>query len=210
MFKVNHPEAKSGNGLTQFGRVLKELDIEVIYAHSAEAKGRVERANRTFQDRLIKELRIRNISTMEEANKFLGYYIEKHNQRFALKRPDIVDVHRPLTQTEKQSMERMLSIQTVRTVSKEMIIRHNNVLYKIIAPEQENRLVRAKVTVCETLSGEIKLYHKDQSLQYEVYKELTHSDQVLNRKELNRYLDQLKQIEQCWLIRQAQEDKIVY
>ena len=71
VFKVNHPEAKSGNGLTQFGRALKELNVKIIYAQSAQAKGRVERANRTLQDRLLKALRFHEISDMDSGNIFL-------------------------------------------------------------------------------------------------------------------------------------------
>jgi len=68
VFRVNIPAALSGTGLTQFGRAMKELSIELICAHSPQAKGRVERANQTLQDRLVKELRLRAVSSVEEAN----------------------------------------------------------------------------------------------------------------------------------------------
>ena len=84
--------------ITQFKRACNELGIEVIYAHSPQAKGRVERSNQTHQDRLIKELRLRNISTLEEANKFIiETYIPKHNKAFAVKAAREGDVHRPIT-----------------------------------------------------------------------------------------------------------------
>jgi len=84
VFKVNKSGALSGTGLTQFGRAMRELDIELIYANSPQAKGRIERSNRTLQDRLVKELRLNKISTIEEANAFLPAFIENYNRRFAV------------------------------------------------------------------------------------------------------------------------------
>jgi len=96
VFRVNRSEARSGHGMTQFGRALCELNIEIICANSSQAKGRVERANRTLQDRLVKELRLAGISYIAAANEFLPGFIERHNLRFARvpARPD--DLHRPL------------------------------------------------------------------------------------------------------------------
>ena len=79
VFKVNQGDEEK---LTQFGRAMKELDIELIYARTPQAKGRVERANGTLQDRLVKELRLQNISSIEEANAFLPEFLTKHNQKF--------------------------------------------------------------------------------------------------------------------------------
>ena len=84
VFRVNIPNALSGTGLTQFGRALKELNIELICAHSPQAKGRVERANQTLQDRLTKELRLRGISSLESANAYLPQFIAAYNARFAV------------------------------------------------------------------------------------------------------------------------------
>ena len=100
VFKVNHPEAKSGDGLTQFGRALTELGFEIIYAHSPQAKGRVERANETLQDRLVKELRFHKISGIEAGNVFLEGFRKRFNEKFAIKAKEPIDVHKPLTQAE--------------------------------------------------------------------------------------------------------------
>lgn len=83
VFRVNKSDATTGDGHTQFGRVLYELNIESICANSSQAKGRVERANLTLQDRLVKELRLRGISTMAEANAYAPSFIEDFNRRFA-------------------------------------------------------------------------------------------------------------------------------
>ena len=83
VFRINKKDIRGGDGHTQFGRALYELNIEGICANSSQAKGRVERANLTLQDRLVKELRLRGISTMAEANEFMPEFIADYNARFA-------------------------------------------------------------------------------------------------------------------------------
>ena len=96
VFRVAKEDAKGGARITQFGRALSELNIEILCANSSQAKGRVERANRTLQDRLVKELRIAGISDMEAGNAYLQGFKERHNARFAKApaRPD--NLHRAL------------------------------------------------------------------------------------------------------------------
>jgi transposase len=96
VFRVAKQAAKSGHGMTQFGRALNELNIEILCANSSQAKGRVERANRTLQDRLVKELRLAGISDMTAANAFLPGFVERYNAKFAKapRRPD--NLHRPM------------------------------------------------------------------------------------------------------------------
>ncbi len=96
VFRVANQSAKSGHGMTQFGRALNELNIEILCANSSQAKGRVERANRTLQDRLLKELRLAGISDIEAANAFLPGFTERYNAKFAKvpRRPD--NLHRAL------------------------------------------------------------------------------------------------------------------
>jgi len=199
VFKVNHPESKSGTGLTQFGRALSTLGVELIFAQSPQAKGRVEKANRTLQDRLVKELRYHGISSIEEGNAFLQKFRQDYNKRFARRPASDADLHRPLTQPEISKIDVLFSIQTQRTISKDMLIRHNKNIFRIIAPGQVNRLSQAKVTVCEGLSGKIKILYKNQSLHFEVYKNHLHVDQLLSRKGVNSYLNKIKRLEKaCW------------
>ncbi|MGO8205078.1 ISNCY family transposase, partial [Rhizobium ruizarguesonis] len=89
-------EAKGGQGMTQFGRALCELNIEILCANSSQAKGRVERMNRTLQDRLVKELRLADICDMEAGNAFLPDFIEHYNARFALAPTRSDNLHRPM------------------------------------------------------------------------------------------------------------------
>ena len=95
IFRVSRESLSTKEAETHFGRVLKELGIELICAHSPQAKGRVERANGVLQDRLIKEMRIREISTIEAANQFLPQFIEEYNQKFGKEPRDLEDAHRP-------------------------------------------------------------------------------------------------------------------
>lgn len=81
IFRVNNPEREGE--LTQFTRAIKTLAIEPIHANPPQAKGRVERANQTLQDRLVKELRLRNISDIESANLWLSEFVKDYNSRFA-------------------------------------------------------------------------------------------------------------------------------
>src|SRR6202042_1019688 len=89
-------DAKGGQGMTQFGRALAELNIEILCANSSQAKGRVERVNRTLQDRLVKELRLAGISGIETGNEFLSGFVERFNEKFTIRaaRPD--NLHRSL------------------------------------------------------------------------------------------------------------------
>ena len=96
VFRVNKPDAKGGSGMTQFGRALAELNIEILCANSSQAKGRVERANRTLQDRLVKELRLADVSTIEAGNVFLPAFIASFNDRFAVRATKHDDLHRKL------------------------------------------------------------------------------------------------------------------
>ena len=95
VFRVNR-EAKGGPGMTQFGRALAELNIEILCANSSQAKGRVERVNRTLQDRLVKELRLAGISDIAAGNAYLPEFMKRFNERFAVVPANPVDLHRPL------------------------------------------------------------------------------------------------------------------
>jgi hypothetical protein len=96
VFRVNKKDATGGDGMTQFGRALHALNIDIICANSSQAKGRVERANGTLQDRLVKEMRLRGIDTVTAGNAFLPDFMTDYNARFAKAPFDERDLHRPL------------------------------------------------------------------------------------------------------------------
>ena len=93
VFRMNR-DATGGQGMTQFGRALAELNIEILCANSSQSKGRVERANRTLQDRLVKELRLAGISSVEAGNAFLPAFIERFNESFAIAPAKLENLHR--------------------------------------------------------------------------------------------------------------------
>jgi len=115
IFRVNKDSAEAAE--TQFERALKALDIELICALSPQAKGRVERVHQTFQDRLVKALRLADARTLEQANQVLENHLPKHNARFAIAPAHAEDAHRPNTRSPTE-IDRVLSPQHHRTISK--------------------------------------------------------------------------------------------
>ena len=129
IFRINQPLA-TVDLQSQFARAMQELDIELICAHSPQAKGRVERANATLQRRLVRELRLRGIDSMDEANEYLAGFITDYNARFA-KEPSLAgDAHRPLSQTE--DLNRILAHTFDRKLSKNLTCQCDNVTYQIL------------------------------------------------------------------------------
>lgn len=147
-----------------FIRALKELDIQSILAKSPQAKGRVERVNRTLQDRLIKEMRLNGINNIEDANKFLEGFLREFNNKFSKEPRGQVDAHRPLD--SGINLERILTRFEERTVTKDMCISIDNRFYKIVEPSISNRLKLQKVEVRRNHQGSFRLYFKDKELKY--------------------------------------------
>lgn len=127
-YKINHKNAVDNHELmTQFERMTKELGIDLISAHSPEAKGRIERLFQTLQDRLVKELRLAGISTIHEANQFLeDVFIPQFNAQFGVVPADAGDAHRALAETEKGSLDAVFSVQGTRRVMNDFTVRFEN------------------------------------------------------------------------------------
>jgi len=115
VFRVNNVGATSGNGLTQFSRALHELNIDIIYANSSQAKGRVERVNKTLQDRLVKEMRLEGIDMMQQANDYLPTFIEQFNAKFAKDAANPTNLHRSLTEFDR--LDEILSRKSERSLT---------------------------------------------------------------------------------------------
>jgi hypothetical protein len=142
---------------SQFGRALRELGVELIPAHSPQAKGRVERLCKTFQDRLIKEMRLAGIVTLEAANRFLEGYLPIYNRRWAVPPAHAADLHRP-TPTGRER-DRILCLKTTRCLRNDFTIAHQGQLYQI------HDTVRAThVQVEERLDGTVRIRHHGRSL----------------------------------------------
>ena len=146
--------------LSEFGRALKELNVELIHAYSPQAKGRVERLFATLQDRLVKELRLRGISAIEEANKFLdGSYWTDFNKKFMVKAQGKEDIHRRLP--KGLNLDKILCIRTERTVRNDNTITHKRKLYQIEEPTKAG-----KVTIEEHINGRMRLTYAGNSLKF--------------------------------------------
>jgi transposase len=169
VFRVNMPSPLSGTGLTQFGRAMKELEIELLCAHSPQAKGRVERANQTLQDRLVKELRLRAISSAAEAEAYLPEFIADYNRRFAVQPRSEEDAHRPLSATE--DLARILSWCETRVLSKNLTLSYDGRLYQIKTGRAAYTMRGARVEVRETSAGEVRIEYQGKPLTFSLHRE---------------------------------------
>ncbi len=189
IFRVNL--ANCEGQLTQFSRALKTLDIEAIHANTPQAKGRVERANKTLQDRLVKELRLQNISTIEEANQYLPTFMKQFNQRFAVEPRSPIDAHRKVLHSETE-VKQILSIHHQRKLSKNLSCQLNNIEYQIITKTKGYRLRQSYVTLCEEFDGTLTLLQKGKAL---AYRTLNHGEApipIVDEKTIHHTLELAK------------------
>jgi len=190
IFKVTRgAESLKGVKKTQFSRMLEDLDIELITANTPQAKGRVERANKTLQDRLVKELRLRKIDTIEEANKFLDDEF-RHilNEKFMVKAKNSKDMHRPLLHDEKDEFK-IFSVQIERTASKNLEIQHENIIYQLESKLHPYTMKKDTVLVCKGINKEIKIYYKGEELKYKKYKKAAKLLDTQSSKTVNNVVD---------------------
>lgn len=185
IFRVNIPEAETGTGKTQFGRAVQDLDIELICAHSPQAKGRVERANKTLQDRLIKELRLANISSIEAANAFVPSFIEKHNQRFA-KPPALAEDANRRSLPEPEILSLIFSHQEDRILSKNLELSYQNTIYQIKTETSSYAMRKASVRVCEHTDGKISILYKGHQLAFEAFDKSNQPTEIVCVKDINQ------------------------
>ena len=138
--------------MSQFGRALGELGVELIHANSPQAKGRIERLFNTLQDRLVKEMRLRGIGTLDEANRFLVSYLPWYNRRFAVPAKKEGNLHRS---PKGLDLDAILCTRTARTLKNDYTIRHERMLYQI-----EERVRTKKVMVEERIDGSLRIVSK--------------------------------------------------
>ncbi|MBF0387835.1 MAG: ISNCY family transposase [Candidatus Omnitrophica bacterium] len=145
--------------LTQFERACRQLGIEVIHANSPQAKGRIERVFRTLQDRLVKEMRLRGIKTLEEANRFLEEYLPKFNAKFAVEARLAGDFHRPVDRSIK--IDEILSVQVEHVLRNDRTVLHDRKLYQVLKKTRARRVV-----VFEYLDGQMAVKHDGSRLPF--------------------------------------------
>lgn len=172
-FKINRQatieeELKDFQPKSQVARAMDELGIELIFANSPQAKGRVERLFETLQDRLVKELRLEGISTKKEATKyFREMYIPHHNAKFAVLPKDPVNAHRSLLPTD--DLRRIFTIQLKRIVSHALTVQYKNTRYQLLSTGgYRYTLLRASILVEEDRKGKITLRYKDKIIPYQI------------------------------------------
>lgn len=188
IFRINAKEADP-DAETQFSRAARELGIACIHAHSPQAKGRVERANQTLQDRLVKEMRLAGINDIDSANAWLPAYIEQYNRRFAVQAKEADDAHLAYSGTP-QDLQRTLSIQTTRTLSKALSCQYEGRLLQIQTTGTGRGLRGAKVTVHAHFDGTLALYWHARKLTYSVMDKPLKQAPVADSKTVNVRVDQ--------------------
>ncbi len=190
IFRVNQPSVGIGDGLTQFGRAMQELEIAIICANTPQAKGRVERVNLTLQDRLVKEMRLLGISSMEEGNAYLLEFMDNFNRRFAVTPRSNHDAHRLLLL--KDHLAQILTWQETRIISKNLSIQFKNVVYQIQTDRPTYALRKAKVTVCLDADGKVAILYKGKELAYTIFKKQAKQSEILSSKDLDRKVDKVR------------------
>lgn len=189
IFRLTQAECANGRTLTQFGRALAALDIEAIQARTPQAKGRVERANQTLQDRLVKEMRLAGIADIDAANRFLPGFVHDYNRRFAVVPNHPEDAHRPVHHDAK-ALERILCRQHTRRLSNSLSVQFQNVLYQVQGRSCGYRLRNQPITVCEHFDGRITLLHQGRELAYRTYTKGQRPAPIEDDKTLNQRVDQ--------------------
>jgi transposase-like protein len=172
-YSMNHKLAKENpDTLTQFERAMKELNIGIIHAHSPQAKGRVEKLFKTLQDRLIKELRLSNISTIKEANEFLEKeFLPKFNAKFMVEPRTKANLHKKLNAQEKSRLDSIFSRQYKRVVRNDFTISHENNWYQLEKNQPVTICKRDTVIVEGRMDGSIHFRLRGKYLNYKLLPE---------------------------------------
>lgn len=190
-YKINHKAALDNSELmTQFQRAMQQLGIELITAHSPQAKGRIERLFGTLQDRLVKEMRLERVNNPTDGNKFLkDVFLPQYNNKFPIKASKEGNVHRPLSEDDKKYISRIFSIQSTRRINNDFTIQFKNNWYQL--QEIQPITVRARETVLTEvwLDGTIHFNLREFYLVYTVLperpKKITKQPTILTTHKLN-------------------------
>lgn len=168
-FNNSKPDLNDEGMLTQFQRAMRELNVEPIVAHSPQAKGRIENLFKTLQDRLIKEMRLRNISDIATANRFLEEeFVSWFNIRYGKEPVRKANLHHKLTQQERKQLPMILSRQSERVVQNDFTIRFNNKWYQLSKEQPATVRPKDKVIIEERLDNQTYLRLRGKYLNYQI------------------------------------------
>jgi len=190
IFRVNQPARGKSDALTQFGRAMQELHIPILCANTPQAKGRVERANQTLQDRLVKEMRLRGISDWQAGNAYLGEFIDDFNHRFAVQPRSSLDAHRPLSKTD--DLAHIFTWRESRTLSKNLTLQFHHLVYQIQVDRPAYAMRKAVVTVSVDLQRQVSILYKGQSLSYTTYHRQAKQSPIVQTKHVDSMLKYLR------------------
>ena len=188
VFRVNSKDAQGGAGHTHFARAMFELNIDTFCANSSQAKGRVERAHLTLQDRLVKELRLRNLSTVEAANAYLPLFMADYNRRFAKPARSDFDAHRAVRDDEDLTL--VLTWREPRRVSKSLTLQYDKRLYVLHDTPQTRALAGRYVEIYHYPDGRIEVRSEGAALPYGILDQLPEVNQgaIVENKRLGHVL----------------------
>jgi transposase len=167
VFRVNRKLDHGGTGVTQFGRAMRELNIDVICANTPAAKGRVERAHLTLQDRLVKEMRLAGVSSMEDGNLFLEGFRDRYNQRFGRSARDSGDMHRPLLPEHR--LDEIFQEHREAKVSKNLTLHCRRTMYVLENCAANQPIAGKRVQVLEDESGQVTIFFQGRALRYRAF-----------------------------------------
>jgi transposase len=188
IFRVNAKDAQSGDGKTEFGRVVERLDISLINALTPQAKGRVERANQTLQDRLIKEMRLSNINSIDQAEAFLPGFMIRYNEKFAVPPADKTPAHRPWTKTT-DDLDLALASQDERVLSKSLTFSYGGTKYCVKTQGPGTSMRGGKVVVHQFADGRLRFSYKERVLSCTAYGTYAVPDPAEDEKTLDKRVE---------------------
>ncbi len=193
VFRVNQ-SSKKDTKITQFGRVLSTLIIDIIFANSPQAKGRVECANRTLQDRLIKEMRLKGICSIEQANVWLPCFIEQFNQKFAKMAFNPKNLHRPITETAEE-LDDIFTWREPRRVTNSLTITYDKCVYLLENTEENQSLMGKYIEFLEYPDGTVAIEYQGRKINYSIFDKLSQLNQreIVENKRLSSVLAHIQQ-----------------
>ena len=186
VFRVNSTSALHKDAITQFNRAVSSLGVELIFANSPQAKGRIERANQTFQDRLVKDLRIHKMDNYQDANAFLPEFFQFYNRKFAVLPRSSKNLHVTLDPTI--DLDFLFSIQDTRIISKDLYIQFNNVIYQIVTNRPPQHLAGREALVLQDASGSVSVYLNHQLLTLKLLPQQPKQSKIVSSKSLDHHV----------------------
>jgi hypothetical protein len=192
IFRVNSKDAVGGQRVTQFGRALLALNIDIICANSPQAKGRIERTFHTLQDRMVKELRLAGISSIAAANAWVPGFITAYNARFGRDPANVKDLHRPLTRSD--DLDEILAWREERTVTRNLTLHYDRMMLLLDPTPLARGLVGKKVEVVNYPDGRFAIQSNGTALDFRVFDKIqtVQPGAIVDNKRLSAVLEQIK------------------